>query len=132
MYMFCFRADSHIPCRSHAVPLPRPCHDPATTLPLSCHYPAILRQCRKRAGHPHAVSERPMLIHTYHVVLIPFPCREPAVTLRGRFQNGIFMAWQGNGMACVNQTWPHCVNQIGKTQSKPLAEGHGRGTARYV
>jgi hypothetical protein len=28
-------------------------------------------------------------------------------------------------MACVNQTRPHCVNQIGKTQSKPSAERHG-------
>jgi hypothetical protein len=27
-------------------------------------------------------------------------------------------------MVCVNQTWPHCVNQMGKTQSKPLAERH--------
>jgi hypothetical protein len=32
-------------------------------------------------------------------------------------------------MACVNQTWPHCVNQMGKTQSKHLVERHGRGTA---
>jgi hypothetical protein len=32
-------------------------------------------------------------------------------------------------MVCVNQTRPHCVNQMGKTQSKPLAERHGRGTA---
>jgi hypothetical protein len=32
-------------------------------------------------------------------------------------------------MACVNQTRPHCVNQTGKTQSKALAERHGRGTA---
>jgi hypothetical protein len=32
------------------------------------------------------------------------------------------------GMACVNQTWPHCVNRMGKTQSKPLAARHGRGT----
>jgi hypothetical protein len=39
------------------------------------------------------------------------------------------MAWQGNGMVCVNQTRPHCVNQMGKTQSKPLAERLGRGTA---
>jgi hypothetical protein len=30
---------------------------------------------------------------------------------------------------CVNQTWPHFVNQMGKPQSKPLAERHGRGTA---
>jgi hypothetical protein len=32
-------------------------------------------------------------------------------------------------MACVNQTLPHCVNQMGKTQSKALAVRHGRGTA---
>jgi len=32
-------------------------------------------------------------------------------------------------MASVNQTRPHCVNQMGKTYSKPLAARHGRGTA---
>jgi hypothetical protein len=32
-------------------------------------------------------------------------------------------------MACVNQTRPHNVNQMGKTQSKALAERHGRETA---
>jgi hypothetical protein len=31
----------------------------------------------------------------------------------------------GHGMACLNQTWPHCVNQMGKTQSKSLAARHG-------
>ena len=31
-------------------------------------------------------------------------------------------------MASVNQTRPHCVNQMGKTHSKPLAARHGRGT----
>jgi hypothetical protein len=60
---------------------------------------------------------------------MPRLCHDPAVALRGRFQNGIFVAWQGNGMACVNQTRPRCVNQMGKTQSKPLVERHGRGTA---
>jgi hypothetical protein len=35
----------------------------------------------------------------------------------------------GNGMARVNQTRLHRVNQMGKTQSKPLAERHGRETA---
>ena len=35
----------------------------------------------------------------------------------------------GHGMASVNQTRPHCVNQMGKTHSKPLAARHGRGTA---
>ena len=38
-------------------------------------------------------------------------------------------AWHGHGMASVNQTRPHCVNQMGKTRSKPLAARHGRGTA---
>jgi len=32
-------------------------------------------------------------------------------------------------MASVNQTRPHCVNQMGKTHSKPLAAQHGRGMA---
>jgi len=50
-------------------------------------------------------------------------------------------AWHVHGMANVNQTRPHCVNQMGKTHSKLLAawhgmagERHGRGmeTACYV
>jgi hypothetical protein len=52
-----------------------------------------------------------------------------AVALRSRFQNDMVVAWHGRGMACVNRTRPHCVNQMGKTQSKPLSAGHGRGTA---
>jgi hypothetical protein len=32
-------------------------------------------------------------------------------------------------MASVNQTRPHCVNQIGKIHFKPLAAWHGRETA---
>jgi hypothetical protein len=38
-------------------------------------------------------------------------------------------AWHGHGMASVNQTRPHCVNQMGKTHSKSLAARHGRVTA---
>jgi hypothetical protein len=38
-------------------------------------------------------------------------------------------AWHERGMAGVNQTLPHCVNQMGKTHSKPLAARHGRGAA---
>jgi len=30
-------------------------------------------------------------------------------------------------MASVNQTRPHCVNQMGKTHSKPLAAQQGGG-----
>jgi hypothetical protein len=79
-----------------------------------------------RTGTILSIPLRP--IHTYHAVPMPFPCSDPALALRGCFQNGIFVAWQGNGMVCVNQTRPHCVNQMGKTQSKPIAERHGRGT----
>jgi hypothetical protein len=48
-----------------------------------------------------------------------------------RHENGMGTAWEthGNGEACMDQTWPYCVNQREKTQSKSLAEGHGRGTA---
>jgi hypothetical protein len=45
--------------------------------------------------------------------------------LRSRFLNGIFVAWQGNGMVYVHQTRPHRVNQMEKTQFKPLADRHG-------
>jgi hypothetical protein len=43
--------------------------------------------------------------------------------------NGMVVAWHGRGMACVNQTRPHCVNQMGKTQYKALVARHGRRTA---
>jgi len=32
-------------------------------------------------------------------------------------------------MGSVNQTRPHCVNQMGKTHSKPLEARHGKGKA---
>jgi hypothetical protein len=37
-------------------------------------------------------------------------------------------AGHGRGMTSVNQTGPHCVNQMGKTHSKPLAARRGRRT----
>jgi hypothetical protein len=65
---------------------------------------------RTRASSPQAVSRRPYC----------------AMALRRT-------AWSEHGMGAawpsVNQTRPHCVNQIGKTHSKPLAARHGRGTA---
>jgi hypothetical protein len=63
----------------------------------------------------------------FHAVNMPRPCHYPAMVLRSRFQKQIFVAWQGNGMVRVNQTRPHCVNQMGKAQFKPLAERHGNG-----
>jgi hypothetical protein len=61
---------------------------------------------RARAGTPQAVSRRPYC----------------AAALRRT-------AWSDHGMASVNQTWLHCVNQMGKTHSKPSVAQHGRGTA---
>ena len=52
-----------------------------------------------------------------------------AVLCRGVEENGMLRAWHGRGMASVNQTRPHCVNQMGKTHSKPLVARHGRGAA---
>ena len=51
-------------------------------------------------------------------------CRETAVLFRGLEKNGVVRAWHGRGMASVNQTRPRCVNQMGKTHSKPLAARH--------
>jgi hypothetical protein len=81
----------------------------------------VAGRSRTRAGRPHAVCRRPMLIQN----TMPFPCLDSAVALRDRFQNGIFVAWQVNGVVCVNQTRQHCINQMGKTQSKALTERHG-------
>jgi hypothetical protein len=58
-----------------------------------------------------------------------------AVALTGRVQESMVVAWNENGMGAA---WHVCikygrtVNQLGKTQFKPLAERHGRGTAWYV
>jgi hypothetical protein len=88
----------------------------------------VAGRSQTRAGGPHAVSGQPMLIHTCHVMPMP----RCAVALISHFQNGMVVAWHGRGMTCVNQTRPHCVNQMGKTQSKPLTAGYGMGTAGYV
>jgi hypothetical protein len=42
-----------------------------------------------------------------------------------------FSEWHGHGMARVNQTWQQCVNQTGKTQSKPLMARHGMAGEWY-
>ena len=65
------------------------------------------------------------------------PCGAHAVLCRGlekqlseRHGRSTAGARHGHDMVCVNQTWPHCVNQMGKTQSKPLGTRHDSGTAR--
>jgi hypothetical protein len=87
----------------------------------------VAGRSRMQAGLPHAVSGRPMLVHTCHAVPMP----RCAVALINCFQKGIVVAWHGTArarlrrvMTCVNQTRP-----IGRIQSKPLAICYGRGTA---
>ena len=73
---------------------------------------------------------------------MPCPCHAPTMPFCSRPQHSTAAerrpccavalrrtAWSGHGMASVNQTRPHCVNQMGKTHFKPLAARHGRGTA---
>jgi hypothetical protein len=85
---------------------------------------------------------RPCMIHTCNDMPVPcsdhsvllkaiaqHSCRETAVLCCGLEKNGMVGAWHGYGVAGVNQTRPHCVNQMGKTHSKPLAARHGRGAA---
>jgi hypothetical protein len=54
-----------------------------------------------------------------------------AVLCRGLEKNGMVRAWHGHGVASVNQTRPHCVNQMEKTHSKPLAARHGMVEERH-
>jgi len=63
----------------------------------------VAGRSRTRAGSPKAVSR--------------LPCC-------GLEKNGVVRAGHGRGMASVNQTRPHCVNQMGKTHSKHLAARH--------
>ena len=55
--------------------------------------------------------------------------RETAVLCSGLEKNGMVGEWHGHGMTSVNETRPHCVNQMCRTHYKPLAARHGRGTA---
>jgi hypothetical protein len=149
------KANSHIPCRSLAA-LIHTCH--AATLPFSdsavsfvkvrvvdgnirstlllvatfVEVRVVVGRSRARAGRPPAVSGRPMLIHTYHAVPMPLYvalCRGLETSLSERRGRGVTRERHEIGIVCVNQTRLHCVNQMGKRHSKPLAERHGRGTA---
>ena len=92
-----FKADSHVACRAHAVPLP--CR---AAKGLKCVFPIGFGRCGP--------------------VWFTLPCRDNAMLwpCRGLEKNGMVRTWHGNGMASVNQTRPHCVNQMGKTRYKPL------------
>ena len=51
------KADSHVECRAHAMPMPCPCHAHAMPIPCPCHAHAMLMPCPCRAHN------------------IPLPCR---------------------------------------------------------
>jgi hypothetical protein len=69
----------------------------------------VARRCRTRAGSPQAIST--------------------AMLCCGLEKNGMVKAGHRHGMESVNHTQLQCVNQMGKTHSKPLVARHGRGTA---
>ena len=100
------KADSHIAWRAHAVLLPW-----RAANGLEYVFPIWFTQCG-------CVSFTLAMPLTCHALTMPWPWEE-----------GMVRAWQGRGMAGVNQTRPHCVNQMGKTHSRSLAARYGRGTA---
>jgi hypothetical protein len=136
--------DSHTPCRARAMPQPcrsesdfsRPCHRAAWAWHGMCELQSAIQ--RRHVGDmpafgffqlPRGVSRSLLQNHTN-----PLICRTSSSDISGYradFQegHGTVGEWQGRGMACVNQTLPHCVNQIGKTRSKHLSARHGRRTA---
>jgi hypothetical protein len=87
----------------------------------------VVGRSQTQVGCPHANSHK-----TCHAHVTPMP--HSVVILRNHFQNGMVLAWYRRSMVCVNQTQPHCVNQMGMTQSKPLVawQGNSIGAAWYV
>jgi hypothetical protein len=85
----------------------------------------VTGRSRKRAGRPHAVSGRPMLIHTCHAHAHAALCGGLEKSLSGRHDHG--MARMRHGMYESNMA--ALCKSMGKTQSKHLAARHGRGTA---
>jgi hypothetical protein len=100
------------------MPMPCPCRSPAMPCRVNSHTPCrvVAGKSRTRAGRPHAVSGRPMLIHTCHAMPMPRPCR--ALSWPWEVAVRTAWSWHGTGAAWrVNQTRPDCVNQMGNTQS---------------
>ena len=103
--------------------MPFPCHAmPLRVYNVSFPFDYTVRPCLIHTCHAHAML-RPCLSSQGHSTVVS---RRPCCSLE---KNGMFGAWHGHGMASVNYTRPHCVNQMGKTHSKPLAARHGRGKA---
>ena len=85
--------------------MPCPCR---SAKGLECVFPIWFTQCNKATTQHGRLST--------------------AVLCCGLEKNGMVGAWHGHGMASVNQTRPHCVNQMEKTPSKPLTARRGSRT----
>ena len=109
------------PRRTHAVPLP--CR---AAKGLECVFPIWFTQCgsvwftRAMPCSDHAVLLKATAQHGR---------RETVMLCCGLEKNSMVREWHGHGMASVNQTRPHCVNQMGKTF---LAARHGAAWERHV
>ena len=108
-WLVTLKADSHITCRAHAVPLP--CR---AAKGLERVFPIWFTHCGRvwfalAMSCPCHAPTMPFFSRPQHSTAIE---RRPCCTVALRR-----LAWSEYGMdvACVNQTRPHCVNQMGKT-----------------
>jgi hypothetical protein len=110
------RVNSNMPFRAQAVPMPFPCHA-MSRLHTPFRAPAIHRQCCVHRESPRGSRKRPNTGRSPTCRLwtadasshaMPCPCSTPAALYRG--PDKLLSERHGRGMACVNQTRPHCVN----------------------
>jgi hypothetical protein len=138
------KANSHIPCRSPAALIhtclaaPLPFSDSAVSFVkvrmvdgnIRTASPATTLDSNNLRGTPHSSRKKPNAVRSPTCRLWTadanshIPCHSHAALCRGlqkslSERHGRGMAWERHrrGMACVNQTRPHCVNQLGKKQS---------------
>jgi hypothetical protein len=115
------KANLHVQCRSLA-----------TTLPLLCHSPIVTKAVRSLTCRLWTADANSHIPCRSHAIPLLRHCCGLERSLSERHVRGMVRERPENGTTFVNQTRPHYVNQVEKTQSKPLAEGHGRGTAWYM
>jgi hypothetical protein len=111
MWSWPLKANSHIPCRSHAAPVPFPCH--AVSLEVKI-WPSHL-----------IYTGRPCLIHTCHAAPVPFPC--PAVS-KGTSE-GHGTARHGRGRGTAWHVWIN-IGRLSTACGRPATFGFFRLTGR--
>jgi hypothetical protein len=86
----------------------------------------VAGRSQTRAGRPHAVSGRPMLIHTYHAVPMPLSCRAVPWPWEVAFRTA--WSWHGMGTArarhgiCESNMAALCMSN-GKDNLNPWRHG---------